>query len=151
VRAALTDRDVVRVRLGDRASVQVDARPDRPIGGTVRQVAAAADPRTGTYAVEIALDEAAGLATGMIGRVEIRARGGERVRTVPVEALLEADGDRATIFALGTDGRARRVAVEVAFVRGPQAGIRADLAGATRVVTDGAAYLNDGSAVRVLP
>ncbi len=150
-RASLTDRDVGRVRLGDRAVVRVDARADRPLHGTVRQIAAAADPRTGTYTVEIAIDAPADLATGMIGRVEIFGRGSERVRTVPVEALLEADGDRATLFALGPDGRAKRVAVEVAFVRGAEAGIRGELAGITRVVTDGAAYLNDGSAVRVMP
>ena len=150
-RAALTDRDIARVHLGDRAIVRVDARPDRPVRGAVRQIAAAADPRTGTYAVEIALDEATGLASGMIGRVEIAARGAERVRTVPVEALLEADGDRATVFALGPDGRAKRLAVEVAFVRGERAGVRGTLGGLTRVLTDGAAYLDDGAAVRVIP
>lgn len=151
IRAALTDRDVIRVRLGDRATVHVDARGDRSLPGTVRQIGAAADPRTGTYGVEVAIDEPAGLTSGMIGRVEILAHGAVRVRTIPVEALLEADGDRATIFALGPDGRAKRVPVEVAFVRGEQAGIRGQLAGVARVVTDGAAYLNDGAAVRVLP
>ena len=151
VRAALTDRDVVRVMLGDRVVVHVDALGGRSLRGAVREIAAAADSRTGTYSVEIAIDEPAGLASGMIGRVEIRARGSARVQTVPVEALLEADGDRATLFTLGPDGRAKRVPVEVAFVRGEQAGIRGQLAGVTRVVTDGAAYLNDGAAVRVMP
>jgi len=151
VRAALPDRDVVRVRLGDRVVVHVDALAGRSLRGAVRAIAAAADPRTGTYNVEIAIDEPAGLSSGMIGRVEILARGSEQVQTVPVEALLEADGDRATLFALGPDGRAKRVPVEVAFVRGEQAGIRGQLAGVTRVVTDGAAYLNDGAAVRVMP
>jgi membrane fusion protein, multidrug efflux system len=151
VRAALPDRDVVRVRIGDPAVVRVDARDGRELRGTVRQIAAAADPRTGTYAVEIALDVPDGLASGMIGRVEILPGGAERLRTVPVESLLEADGDRATLFALGPDGRAKRIPVEVAFVRGEQAAVRGGLAGVTRVVTDGAAYLNDGAAVRVLP
>jgi RND family efflux transporter MFP subunit len=151
VRAALADRDVVRVRLGDRARVRIDALADRVLPGTVRQIGAASDPRTGTYSVEIAIDAPAALASGMIGRVEILARGAERLRRVPVEALLEADGDRATMFALGADGRAKRVPVEVAFVRGDQAAVRGDLAGVTRVVTDGAAYLNDGAAVRVIP
>jgi RND family efflux transporter MFP subunit len=151
VRASLTDRDVVRVRLGDRAVVHIDARAEREIRGTVRQIGATSDPRTGTYNVEIAVDAPTGLASGMIGRVEILAAGAERLRTVPVEALLEADGDRATLFALGPDGRAKRIPVEVAFVRGEQAGVRGGLAGATRVVTDGAAYLSDGAAVRVMP
>lgn len=151
VRASLPDRDVVRVRLGDRALVHVDARADRELRGTVRQIGAASDPRTGTYAVEIAIDAPTGLASGMIGRVEILARGAERLRTVPVEALLEADGDHATLFVLAADGRARRVPVEVAFVRGEHAAVRGQLAVTDRVVTDGAAYLNDGAAVKVMP
>ena len=151
MRVSLPDRDIVRVRLGDHATVRVDARSDRAIQGVVRQIGAAADSRTGTYAVEIALDAPGGLSAGMIGRVEIATRGGDRMRAVPVEALLEADGDRATLYAIGPDGRAKRVPVEVAFVRGDRATVRDGLAGVTRVVTDGAPYLNDGAAVRVLP
>jgi RND family efflux transporter MFP subunit len=151
VRASLPDRDVIRVRLGDRAVIHVDARPDEALHGTVRQIGAASDPRTGTYSVEIALDAPSGLASGMISRVEILAAGAERLRAVPVEALLEADGDHATLFALGSDGRAKRIPVEVAFLRGDRAVVRGGLAGVTRVVTDGAAYLNDGVAVRVTP
>jgi RND family efflux transporter MFP subunit len=151
MRVSLPDREVVRVKLGDRATVRVDARPDRALRGVVRQIGAAADPHTGTYVAEIALDAPDGLSTGMIGRVEIATRGGDRLRAVPVEALLEADGDRATLYAIGPDGRAKRVPVEVAFVRGDRATVRGGLAGVTRVVTDGAPYLNDGAAVRVLP
>ena len=151
MRASLPDRDVVRLAVGNRATVRVDARPDRAFHGVVRQIGAAADPRTGTYAAEIAVDAPEGLSAGMIGRVEIATRGGDRLRAVPVEALLEADGDRATLYAIGPDGRAKRVPVEVAFVRGDRATVRGGLAGVTRVITDGAPYLNDGSAVRVLP
>jgi multidrug efflux system membrane fusion protein len=150
-RVALPDRDVVRVRLGDPAVVRVDAKPGEALSGRVRQIAAASDPRTGTYAVEIAIDRPDGLSSGMIGRVEIVAHGAEHLRTVPIESLLEADGDRATLFALGPDGKAKRVSVEVAFVRGDRAAVRGALQGIGRVVTDGAAYLDDGVSVRVTP
>ena len=150
-RVALPDRDVVRVRLGDPAVVHVDAKPGEALSGRVRQIAAASDPRTGTYAVEIAINRPDGLSSGMIGRVEIVAHGAEHLRTVPIESLLEADGDRATLFALGPDGKAKRVSVEVAFVRGDQAAVRGALQGIGRVVTDGAAYLDDGVPVRVTP
>ena len=150
-RVALPDRDVVRVRLGDRAVVRVDAKPGETLSGRVRQIAAASEPRTGTYSVEIAIDHPDGLSSGMIGRVEIVSHGAEYLRTVPIESLLEADGDRATLFALGPDGKAKRVSVEVAFVRGDQAAVRGALQGVSRVVTDGAAYLDDGVLVRVTP
>ena len=154
LRVGLADRDVVRVRIGDRAMVRVDAWPDRALGGTVRQIAAAATPGTGTYAVEIALDSSAGVASGMVGHAEIAVAARARVPVVPVEALLEADGDRAAVYTLGDDGLARRVPVRVAWVRGDRVALRdveGGLAGVRAVVTDGAAYLEDGARARVRP
>jgi membrane fusion protein, multidrug efflux system len=150
-RAALSDRDVVRVALGAAAIVRVDAWPDRELRGAVRQISRAADPRTGTYTVEVAISAPSGLSSGMVGRTEIVPQGTARLPVVPVEALVEGDGDRAAVFALGADGHAKRVEVRVAFVQAGRAAIRDGLAGVTRVVVDGAAYLNDGSTVRVVP
>ena len=151
LRVALADRDVVRIRQGDAATVRVDARAGEALRGRVRQIGAAADPRTGTYDVEISLESPAGLATGMVGRVEIVPNGTATLQSVPIEALLEADGDRATLFTLVTGNRVKRVDVTVAFIRGQRAALRAGLDGASRVVTDGAAYLSDGSTVKVIP
>ncbi|MGH7672971.1 MAG: efflux RND transporter periplasmic adaptor subunit, partial [Gemmatimonadales bacterium] len=58
VRAGLADRDVVRLRRGDSATVRFAALPGRVFAGRVTEIAAAADPLTGTYRVEVALDGA---------------------------------------------------------------------------------------------
>src|SRR6266545_3415151 len=60
LRAGLADRDVVRVRLGDSAIVRFDALPDRQIAARVSEIAAAADPMTGTYRVEVRLPATVG-------------------------------------------------------------------------------------------
>jgi membrane fusion protein, multidrug efflux system len=152
MRVALADRDVVRVRRGDRAVVRFDALPDVMLEGTTTEIGAAADPLTGTYRVEITLPRAARLASGLVGLVEIQARAAEALSLVPVEAVLEADGSRATVFTLSADGRhAERRSVRVAFLSGNRVAIAAGLEGARWVVTDGAAYLDDGAAVRVQP
>jgi len=152
VRAALADRDVVRVRRGDAAVVRFDALPDLVLQGSVTEIAAAADPATGTYRVEMAMRGAAGLATGLVGQVEIRPRAAQPMFVVPVEAVLEADGARGTVFVLSADGkRAERRAVTIGFLDGDRVAIVAGLDGVRSVVTDGAAYLDDGAAVRVRP
>jgi RND family efflux transporter MFP subunit len=151
LRVALADRDVVRIRQGDGATIHVDARPGDALRGRVRQIGAAADARTGTYDVEINIESPVGLASGMVGRAELVPNGGAALRTVPIEALLEADGDHAVLFALDRDNHVKRMDVTVAFVRGQRAAVRGGLDGVTRVVTDGAAYLSDGSTVRVTP
>src|SRR3989442_15686202 len=85
--------------------VRFDALPDRPLAGAVTEIAAAADQMTGTYRVEVAVSGAAGLASGLVGQVEIRPRAARPVALVPVEAVLEADGSHAIVFALSAGGR----------------------------------------------
>jgi RND family efflux transporter MFP subunit len=154
LRAALADRDVVRVQRGDRATVHFDALPDAVLEGVVSEIAAAADPMTGTYRVEVRLPGAPGgrLASGLVGQVEIAPRAATEVSLVPVEAVLEADGSQATVFTLSPDGtRAERRAVRIGFLAGDRVAIISGLEGVHRVVTDGAAYLDDGAVVTVRP
>jgi len=151
VRVGLADRDVVRIRRGDRAVVRFDALTEREFDGRVTEIAAAAEPGTGTYAVEIALPGAGELASGLVGQVEILPAG-ERSTLIPVEALLEADGASATVYALSPD----RVSVErrrvtIAFITGDRVAITRGLEGVTSVITDGAGYLRDGEAVQEAP
>jgi RND family efflux transporter MFP subunit len=152
VKVSLADRDAVSVRRGDTAVARFDALPGRDFGGRVTRVGAAADPATGTYEVEIALDDGGPLAAGLVGRVEIRPSRAARATLIPVEAVLEADGAEATIYTLSSDGgTAERRRVTLAFIDGDQAVVAGGLEGASQVLTDGAAYLDDGAAVRVVP
>lgn len=150
LRAGLADRDVVRLTVGDAATVRLDAYPDQAFKGVVREIAGTATPGTGTFAVEVSLPAGAGLATGLVGRVEIATRAAGSVTMVPVEAVVEADGDHGVVYVV--DGaRAARREVRIAYLDGARVGISGGLAGAGAVVTDGAAYLNDGDSVRVVP
>ena len=152
LRAGLADRDVVRVQLGDAAVVRFDALPDRQFAGRVSEIAAAADPMTGTYQVEVRLPEASGLASGLVGQVEIQPHATRPVLLVPLDALLEADNDRATLFVL-EQGRAARRVVTIAFLAGDRAALApgGGLAPGEQVITEGAAYLRDGERVEARP
>jgi RND family efflux transporter MFP subunit len=148
----LADRDAVSVRKGDPALARFDALPGREFAGRVTRIGAAADPATGTYEVEIALDDAGALAAGLVGRAEIRPARGAPATLIPIEAVLEADGADATVYTLSADGkRAERRRVTIAFIEGSRVAVSGGLEGASRVLTDGAAYLDDGAAVRVGP
>lgn len=152
LRVGLADRDVVRVRLGAAATATFDALPGRQLAGRVTEIGASAQPLTGTYAVEVALDDARGLPAGLVGRVTIVTAGGAETAVVPVEAVLEADGESAVVFTLSEDGgRAERRRVTVAFLDADRIAVTQGLEGVQRIVTDGAAWLQDGAAVRVVP
>jgi multidrug efflux system membrane fusion protein len=151
MRIGLADRDLVRVARGDRADVRFDALPGREFVGRVSQVSGSADRSTGTYTVEVSLQNASGLASGLVGAVQIYPAVATRAFVVPIESVLEADGDRASVFALSPDGKhAQRRQVRVAFIDGNRVAIATGLEGVSSVLMDGAAYLNDGAAVRIV-
>jgi RND family efflux transporter MFP subunit len=150
VRMGLSDRDVMRVRMGDPAVVRFDALPERELAGRVSEIGAASDPVTGTYRVEIALPAATGLASGLVGTVEIRPRANESVALVPMESLLEADGRDGAVYTLSSDGRhAERRPVRLAFAAGERVAIRSGLDGVSVVITQGAGRLSPGDRVEV--
>jgi len=151
VRVGLADRDAVRIRRGDRARVSVAALPGAVWEGTVSEVAAAADPATGTYQVEVSLPRAIALASGLVGSVEIRPVADREIALVPVDAVLEADGSSGVVFTPGRDGRAERRVVTLAFLAGDRMAVSAGLEGVDRVVTEGAANLDPGDALEVRP
>jgi RND family efflux transporter MFP subunit len=138
--------------VGDPALARFDAAGDHAFPGVVTEIGADATAGTGTYAVEIRLEDPGALAAGMVGRVEIVPNASGAATVVPVEAVLEADGGRATVFTLGA-GRTRveRRQVTIGFIDGDAVAVTSGLDGADAVVTEGAAWLDDGDAVRVVP
>lgn len=152
VKAGVADRDVVRLAIGDGADIELDALPAARLRGTVSEIAPAATPTTGLFEVEVRIDsDDPALAAGMIARATIAPRAGEAVTTVPLAALVEADGARGRVFALAADRKhVEPHAVDIAFLVGDRVALSGGLDGVAEVVTEGAAYLDDKSAVKVV-
>lgn len=151
VRAALADRDVVRVRTGDAAEVTLDAYPGRRFAAKVTEIAAAADPQTGTYEMKVSVDPAgARFVQGLVAKVTVADPDAESVAVVPVTSLLEADGRLATVFVVAKGGVARKVSVRTGRLLGERVEVVAGLDLGDQVVTEGAAWLDDNEPVRVL-
>ncbi|HTR77467.1 MAG TPA: efflux RND transporter periplasmic adaptor subunit [Gemmatimonadaceae bacterium] len=151
VRVGLADRDAVRVRVGDAAAVRFSAYPGETFAGRVSEIAPSASKGSGAYDVQVRLDGGRPLASGLIGAVDIVPSRTESLRVIPIEALIEGDGDRASVFALAADGKTvQRKPITVAFIRDSLVTVREGLAGVNTVVTEGAAYLTDGAVVKVV-
>lgn len=152
VRATLADRDIVRIAPGARASITVDAYPGRQFEGTVTEMASAADPRSGTYEVKLAVDpQDARFLSGMVAKVEFDAAAADNVPVVPVSALLEADGSAAVVYVVAPgEDVARRVAVRIGRLIGEHVEVVGGVEPGAQVVVEGAAYLRDGALVRLV-
>lgn len=153
VRAAVADRDIVQIGLGDRATVRLDAYPDREFAARVSEKSAAADPRTGLFPVELELDGDTELpvSSGLIAKASITpsTAASGTLTYVPIGAIVEGRGDRAFVFVIEGDV-ARKRNVGVAFIDATNVALRDGLAPGTRVVTEGAFYLQDGERIRVV-
>jgi multidrug efflux system membrane fusion protein len=151
VRAGLADREIVQVKLGDKARVRLDALPGKTLDGRVTEVASAADASSGMFAVEVSLEsEHLPLKSGLVAKLDITpatARSGSRVY-VPIGAIVEGDGRRASVFVL-EDDRARRREVEVDFIESEGVALTNGVTAGEHVITDGALYLEDGELVAV--
>ena len=149
VRIRVPDRHVALLSVGDSARVTLAALGSDVLAGVVTEIADAADPRSGTFEVEIRIaNPDARIRSGMIARVEIELSEPVELAYLPMHALVDADGLTAAVFIL--DGEtAKRRAVRVVRLGAATVGVEASgLAGAT-VITDGAAYLADGDRVDV--
>jgi RND family efflux transporter MFP subunit len=151
VRASLADRDVVRVQGGDAAEVTLDAYPGRRFAARVVEIAAAADPQTGTYEMKVSVDPAgARFVQGLVAKVTVADPEAGSVAVVPVTSLLEADGGLATVFVIAKGNVARKVSVRTGRLLGERIEVLAGLDLGDQVVTEGAAWLDDNDPVRVL-
>jgi RND family efflux transporter MFP subunit len=152
VRFAVADRHVVRIQRGDAVALRLDAWPGESFAAEVTQVASAADPATGLFAIEAQIAPSArALASGLVGRVSLAPGNAEATLPhVPIGAVLQGDGVNAAVFI--ADGAvARRRAVQVAFITADSVAIASGLAVGERIVTDGAPYVDDGDPIAIAP
>ena len=152
--ASLPDREALRVGVGDHARVQLSAYPELTLTGTVSEIGRQADPRTGTFDIDIALDaeQSPQLASGLLARARIRiVERDDTHSSIPFVALVEQRDEGALIFRLREGGT--RVAAQTVRVRwfdDRRAVLEDPLPPDARIVTAGAGFLRDGEAVRLL-
>lgn len=152
MKAALSDKDMANISYGDTATAYFDAFPNEAFKGTVSLIAENADPRTGTYEVEINFSpNGKRLRNGLFGRVEIQPKASAAYYTIPMAALVEADEQAMTIFVPSKDGQtAREIQVKPIQIQSDYIAIEApELENFETVITSGAPYLIDGDSILV--
>lgn len=146
LRAALAERDLARIKVGDRASVGA-------IEGHVSTIYGAADAATRMVEIEIMLTVAPPSArSGLIASATIVPHPVDSRPRVAASAVVEGNGLNATIYLVDADAhQAKRVAVEIEALWGDHVYLRTPLSGTAKVVVQGADFLRDGDVVTVLP
>jgi membrane fusion protein, multidrug efflux system len=145
IRTSLSDRDIVKIAVGDSAKVSIDAWPGEPFTAVISQIDEASNPMTGTYEIELKLGETKNrLAYGFIANVEITPGEKKAYYLVPMAAVVEADGRIGYVYTITDAGKAKKLKVSIATLYGTQAAITDGLENVKEVVIEGVAYLSDG-------
>ena len=128
VRAALADREIVNVNIGDKGEIRMDAFPGQAMAGTIVEVASAADTRTGMFPIEVRFDASPPrLVSGLVARLRL-APEEQRARRSPMcrwRRWSKATATRQRVRARGRQGAEARRARGVHHRRQHRAGERA--------------------------
>jgi RND family efflux transporter MFP subunit len=151
IKIGVADRDVIRLRLNDDAEVRLDAFPNNVFAAYVSEIAEAADPRTGVFEIELTLrDIPKNLKNGFIGKVNIFPSDQAPYYKINMNALVEGNASRANIY-VPVDGKAKKVSIQPQHIGRDYFTVDASSVPPLKtVITDGAAYVEDGEAIRLV-
>jgi RND family efflux transporter MFP subunit len=104
IRIPIHEKDISRVRVGDEATIALDALPNRPFTGYVKHIIPQADAASRTFPVKIEVPNTADyiLKAGMFARVRLRTGTPQPSVFVPKDAIVRQP-DRLVVFVVQAD------------------------------------------------
>jgi RND family efflux transporter MFP subunit len=144
----IPESDSAWIRLGQSATLQVDAARGQRFGGKVARRADALDKRSRTMLVEAELDAPTDLLRpGMYGSITITLADYPDAMLLPTSALL-AGTDKPSVMIV-SNGKAHRQEVGLGYNDGVRIQILRGLTGNEQVITDGKNTVREGQVVDI--
>ena len=151
LKVGVTDREWAMINPGQTATVTLDGYADKKIDAYVFRKSQAADPTLGSFQIELKLKLTdIKPAVGMFGKAEISTSRDENVKVIPYASLVEADGDKAFVFAPDGANKVRKIPVTIAKIDNQQVYLREGLDGVKEIVISNSAYLNEKSTIKII-
>lgn len=146
---ALSERDIIRVKPGDRIAVSIDAHEGRNFDGVLRAIAPAGRRSTRTFRIEIAIDNPAphALLPGMSGTADIVRHSFEDVIIIPEDAIVSEGG--STYVYVNDQTSARRREVQIISRFGARTAVSGELGVDSDLVILGQYAIHEGTALSV--
>ena len=151
VEVGVSDSDMGEIRHGDEGEIRVDSYRSEKFLGSVTRKAIAADPTSGTFKVEIAVENREErLLPGMIAQVKIHTRTHQGM-FLPMAALSNSSEGKGILFLVDeTMDRVHSKEVVIGAVLGDKVEVLEGIGWKDKVVVGGSAYLKDGDWVRIV-
>jgi RND family efflux transporter MFP subunit len=152
----LPEAELQHFRTVTNFTVSLNSLPEKSFQGTLRELSAAADPATRTYAARIALKNAdASVQLGMSATVSVSHMANLTTKQepdirLPLVAVVSHD-NHPTVWKVDSTGNVHAAAISIAGISGNEVHISSGLNNGDVVVTAGATLLREGEKVKLLP
>jgi RND family efflux transporter MFP subunit len=151
LRVAVSDKEWAKIRLSDKANVQIEALNINDMQAYVSSKAENADQMTGCFSIDLKLNNARKLniASGMFGKAEIMLSEKNLVWQIPYDALLDGNSDQGFVFVTNDNTNAFKVPVTIDAIDGKNILVSKGLDEYKSLIVSGSAYLKDKSVINV--
>ncbi len=152
VEVGIIERDIERIRLGQRVKVSVDSLPNTTFDGRIDNLAPLVEGKSRTLTAKVKVDNAQGqLLPGMFARSEIAVFEKPDALVIPLPALKDNDGDGKSDSVFVAEGeKAVLKPVTVGYQTTDYAEVSQGLQEGDQVITEARGNLKDGSGVTFL-
>ncbi len=152
LKVGLSDRDWAATTIGDPAEISMDASEGQRFSGSVTGKSEGVDPVTGTLWVNIKINGAPSskLAAGLFGKAKITPRKQVKTWVIPYDAILDGNATEGYVFITKDGKTAEKVKIQITRINHGNVFVASGLEEAQALITRGNAYLDAGSAIKII-
>jgi len=147
----ITEREINKISLGQKAKVFVDAYPDKVFEGTVENIAPVIIGSSRTANVRVRIENPEGvLLPGMFARIKISLYQKKNTLVVPNDALQGKEGEQFVYVINPEDKKAKKTPVVVGYARIDYAQIDSGIREGDLVAVSGLERLEESAKVKII-
>lgn len=148
IKTNITDKDLVKISIGDTASIHFDAYPEDTFKGEVKEIGRFADPYTGTFEVQLTLNDKQKVSNGFIGNVVIYPKERKTYKVIPVDAMVEANNMQAFVYGI-ENNKPKKIKIKIHSIKDDQILVQNGIEKDMMVITEGVNYIDPDSEISI--
>lgn len=152
VELGIIERDIERIRMGQKVKITVDSLPSQTFQGTIDNLAPMIEGKSRTLTAKVKVENPQGqMLPGMFARAEIAVFEKPNALVVPTSALKDNDGDGKFESVFAVEGETAHIKpITLGYLTTDYAEITGGIEEGEQVVTEARAALKDGGKVSLL-
>ena len=151
LKIGLNDVEWSNIEVGNKATVVLDAFPDNIFVAHVSKKLLASDQNSGSLQIEIKLQtEGKTMALGLFGRANIQTIKSSKSKSIPYDALIEANGSNAFVFVPIGNHKVKKVPIVINSFNNKEVSVLSGLENLSQIVISNSAFLNESSTIKIV-